>query len=78
MKLPIQSQPIMRKVGTAKIDDRMPGVTASRTWACWYRDHDYKGTVEVWWSNDRGAGTWACNEWKTGWLGCDGECTAYD
>jgi hypothetical protein len=77
MKIPIQSQPIMRNVATAKTGGGMGGVTASKRWGCYYQNSEFKGDVNVNWSEEQGAGDWACNAWRGGWLGCNGECTAY-
>lgn len=79
MKLPIQAQPVLRKVGTAKIDDGMPGVRASSRWNCYLffgTQADYQGSVDTPWSDEVGAGVWACNNWISDCGNDPGGCEA--
>lgn len=66
MRLPTQSQPVLRKVSTAS--SQMTGIMASRFWHCLTYDsigvHPIvHGTVDTPWSDEVGAGVWACNNW---------------
>jgi hypothetical protein len=67
MQLPIQSQPVLRNVSTAS--NPVTGIMASRHWNCYsYTDpflvHAvFQGTVDTPWSDETGAGVWACNNW---------------
>jgi hypothetical protein len=74
MQLPIQSQPVLRNIGTAKIGGKMPGVTASNWthWGC-LRNGSIVSQVEIWWGHTPTDGAWACNDWRSE---CQGECWA--
>jgi hypothetical protein len=65
MKLPIQAQPVLRNGNTANIGSKT-GIMPSKSWNCWLyfgTQGEFKGTVDSWWSDEPGAGVWACNNW---------------
>jgi hypothetical protein len=78
MRLPTQSQPVLRNGSTANISGKT-GVTASSGWNCaifFGTQPDFKGYVETPWSDEVGAGVWACNNWISACGSEPGGCEA--
>ncbi len=78
MKLPIQAQPVLRNGSTANIGSKT-GIMPSKAWNCFRffgTQQSFEGTVNPWWSDDRGAGVWACNNWISNCGNDPGGCEA--
>jgi hypothetical protein len=79
MQLPIQSQPVPRNIRTAKMGSKT-GIMASSRWHCilfFGTQPEFQGTVDTPWSNNPGAGVWACNHWISRCGNDPGGCEAF-
>lgn len=80
MKLPIQSQPVLRNINRSKIESPMGEITASQRWSCnlyFGPRPEFQGYVDTWWSDEPGAGVWACNNWISSCGNDPGGCEVF-